>query len=217
MPSARPQSAGKALLAVFLSILLIVLAMAFVDRPLSTWSHDHWHGVEGFVWLTHIVDPIPGLAVLGLAGMGIAALLGWRPGPKARVAIAFCLATLVALAIKDQLKLAFGRTWPETWTNNNPSWIGNGAFGFFPFHGGRGWASFPSGHTTLMSAPMTVLWLAFRRWLWLWAGLVALVAVGLIGADYHWLSDIIAGACLGFASGVGLVWLVCRNTLTMER
>jgi len=28
------------------------------------------------------------------------------------------------------------------------------------------------------------------------------VAVGLLGADYHWLSDIMAGAIVGVATGV---------------
>jgi membrane-associated phospholipid phosphatase len=28
------------------------------------------------------------------------------------------------------------------------------------------------------------------------------VAIGLLGADYHWLSDIVAGATVGVATGV---------------
>ena len=31
-----------------------------------------------------------------------------------------------------------------------------------PFHGGQGWASFPSGHTTLATAPMAVLMIRLR-------------------------------------------------------
>jgi membrane-associated phospholipid phosphatase len=200
--------ATRWLWAVLLCIVMVALSIAGLDRAVSTWSHADFHGLVGFIWLTRIVDPVPPLAALGLAGAGLAALAGWRPGRWGRVLIACCLATLVALAIKDQLKFAFGRTWPETWTNNNPSWIGNGVFGFQPFHGGQGWASFPSGHTTLMAAPMSILWQALPRWRWLWAGLVALVAIGLIGADYHWLSDIIAGAFLGAAAGIGMAALV---------
>jgi hypothetical protein len=80
------------------------------------------------------------------------------------------------------LKLAFGRTWPETWTNRtNPSWIDNGVFGFFPFHGGSGWGSFPS---VIQPSPaaMAVLWCAAAT-----ADLldpVALVVVGLMGAIF---------------------------------
>jgi membrane-associated phospholipid phosphatase len=209
------RSAAAVLLTAALSCaLLIALSYAFVDRPLSTWSHAALHGMNGFIWLTHIVDPIPFLAIGGLAGTGLAAAFGWRPGRRGQVVIACSIAALVAMAIKDQLKFAFGRTWPETWINNNPSWITDGVFAFQFFHGGQGWASFPSGHTTLIAAPITVLWLALPAWRWLWAGLVAAVVVGLIGADYHWASDIIAGTFLGAACGAGVaalfIWIKLR-------
>jgi membrane-associated phospholipid phosphatase len=187
---------------------LVLLAIGFADRPLSTWSHAEFHGQQAFIWLTWIVDPVPPLAVLGLIGAGIAAVAGWRPGARGRVLLALCLATVTALVIKDELKILFGRTWPETWTNGNPSWIGNGTFGFEPLHGGAGWYSFPSGHTTLISAPMAVLWLCVPRLRALWAALVALVVIGLLGADYHWLSDTIAGSYLGTATAVGMVALL---------
>ena len=188
-------------------LVLAGLAIAFVDRPLSTWSHDHLHGLAIFVWLTWIAEPMVPTAMVGLVGAGIAALAGWRPGRWGRALIAVCVATLVAVAIKDQLKFAFGRTWPETWTGGNPAWIGGGVFGFFPFHGGQGWASFPSGHTTVIAAPMSALGRALGRGRWLCALPVVLVALGLIGADYHWLSDTLAGATLGLATGWG-IWAV---------
>jgi membrane-associated phospholipid phosphatase len=188
--------------------VLVGLAIAFADRSLATWAHGTLRDLALFPWMTRIVEPLPAAAALGLACAGVAAVAGWRPGPWGRALIAACLAVLVAAAIKDQLKVAFGRTWPETWTGNNPSWIANGVFGFFPFHGGAGWASFPSGHTTVAAAPSTVLWLASRRWRWVGVVFVAVVAVGLIGADYHWLSDIIAGGWLGIASGAGMAAVV---------
>jgi membrane-associated phospholipid phosphatase len=202
-PSARPF-----LVAAVSCIGLVLLAIGFADRPFSTWAHAKFHGDHGFIWLTWIVDPIPPLAVAGLIGAGIAAAAGWRPGAKGRVLLAACLSTVAALVVKDELKILFGRTWPETWTNNNPSWIGNGTFGFEPLHGGAGWFSFPSGHTTLITAPMMVLWLCVPRLRALWAALIALVVIGLLGADYHWLSDTVAGFYLGLAMAVGMVALL---------
>ena len=202
-PPARPF-----LVAAVSCVVLVLLAIGLVDRPLSTWSHAEFHGDQGFIWLTWIVDPIPPLAALGLIGAGIAAVAGWRPAEKGRVLLAVCLATVAALVVKDQLKILFGRTWPETWTNNNPSWIKDGVFGFEPLHGGAGWFSFPSGHTTLLTAPMVVLWLCVPRLRALWAALIALVVIGLLGADYHWLSDTIAGFFLGTAVAVGMVALL---------
>jgi membrane-associated phospholipid phosphatase len=193
---------GLALL--FSALLMIPVSIEFLDRALASWSFSVLHRPDLAVQLTHIVDPVPPLAGAVLALAGLAALAGWRPGRWGRTAIAASAAVLVAIVIKDELKYAFGRTWPETFVADNPSWIGNGTFGFTPFHGGPGWASFPSGHTTIITAPAAALWNAAPR-LWpLWIILPLLVALGLLGADYHFLGDIIAGAYLGTACGVGM-------------
>jgi membrane-associated phospholipid phosphatase len=59
-----------------------------------------------------------------------------------------------------------------------------------------------------MAAFMAVLWLRVPRLRWLWTTLVSLVALGLFGADYHFVGDIIAGAYLGVACAVGVhAWM----------
>ncbi len=199
-------------LALFASCLAAIgIAVAFVDRPVSTWSHAVLRGFPLFNELTHIVDPLmpAAAAVLAVAGL-TAAFSRWRPGETGLTLIACCLSEEVAYAIKEQLKWAFGRTWPETWTNGNPSWIANGAYGFHFFHGGEGWASFPSGHMTMISAVAAVLWVRARGWRWLWAALVALVAVGLVGSDYHFVGDMIAGTCLGSGCAAGVLALLAH-------
>ncbi len=187
------------------------LSIGFVDRPAATWSHEAFHGAEIFRALTHIVDPVLPLAALGFLVMGFAALTGWRPGPLAYSLFCACMAVLIAVAIKDQAKFAFGRLWPETWVNDNPSWIGGGSYGFFPFHGGTGWSSFPSGHMTVITAPMAVMWRRYPAWRWLAALPVALVALGLYGADFHFVADMIAGTLLG------TVCALCVLALPLER
>lgn len=199
-------------LAILLSCpVLVGFCVAFVDRPAASLAHADFAARRSlFDALTHIVDPIPPLAGLGLAAAALAALFGWRPGPRVRVFLACCLAVVLAIVLKDQLKYAFGRLWPETWVDGNPSFIRDGAYGFFPFHGGRGWASFPSGHTTLVAAPASVLWRRLRGWRPLVALPVALVVVGLFGADYHFAGDMVAGLYLGAACGAGALALVGR-------
>lgn len=187
---------------------VILLCIAFVDQPLATWSHAALHRPVWCVWLTWIADAPAPLATLGILGCLAAWLAGWRPGMAGRLLIGLCLATLAADAAKDVLKLAFGRPWPETWVNNNPSWIGTGTYGFFPFHGGAGWASFPSGHTTSIAAPCAFLCYAVPRLRAVWLALPSLVVVGLLGCDYHFLSDCVAGAGLGAAIAVAALALI---------
>ena len=189
-------------------VLLLVVGVAgcilFVDRPVADFVHARLATQRPlFAALTHIVDPAPVFASLvlvwTLSQIARGRTMSGLEDVLLRTAVSVCAAVLV----KDQLKWAFGRTWPETWTNNNPSWIGNGVYGFFPFHGGQGWFSFPSGHTTVICAVTSVLWLHWPRGRPLYAAAALAVTVGLLGADYHWVSDILAGAALG--TTVGLV------------
>jgi membrane-associated phospholipid phosphatase len=199
--------------AILSGVLLVSLSIAFVDRPAATWSHANLHTIVAFQWLTHLVDPILPLAAILLVVVAVGVASGWQPPAWVRTLVACALAAMIAVIIKDELKFAFGRLWPETWVHGNPSWIANGAYGFFPFHGGQGWESFPSGHMTRIAAVMAVLWQQAPRQRWLWGALVALVALGLFGADYHFIGDIIAGTYLGAACAISVVaWMFPRHT-----
>ncbi len=83
-------------------------------------------------------------------------------------------------------------------------------FGFFPFHCGLGWGSFPSGHTTVIMTTATILWLVRPELRMVWGALVAIVVLGLIGANYHFVSDIVGGLYLGL--GIGLA--IAKPTLS---
>ncbi len=192
-------------------VVLVPLTVLLLDRPVSSWAAASTRGIAIIVALTRISEVLLTLSAVVLAAAGVAWLLGWRPGRVGRAVVVACLAAFVSWALKEQLKYAFGRTWPETWTNNNPSWIKDGVFGFFPFHGGTGWSSFPSGHTTIIAAAMMVLACAYPRLRPLWALPVFLVAIGLIGANYHFLGDIVAGAYLGAACGATMAALALKQ------
>lgn|SRR5262249_43550388 len=65
----------------------------------------------------------------------------------------------------------------------------------------QGYASFPSGHTAVTCAVIAVLWVYCPAWRVLCVHAVLGVDVGLIGANYHFLSDLIAGGFVGTSSG----------------
>jgi membrane-associated phospholipid phosphatase len=48
---------------------------------------------------------------------------------------------------------------------------------------------------------ISVLWMLYPKFRLLYAAVVLAVAVGLIGADYHFLSDVIAGGFVGTSVG----------------
>src|SRR5215472_12421034 len=68
------------------------------------------------------------------------------------------------------------RVWPnldEYLDRKQSSLIQNGAFGFNPFHGGLGFASFPAA----ICSVMTVLWWSYPSWRLAYVACVAAVAI----------------------------------------
>ncbi len=182
-------------------VVLVSVSIAFIDRPLAELMHRLFHRSHWLLPLAGIGQVPKSLAGPALIVAALAAWAGWRPGSRGWSVIACSVAVVIAGSAKDVLKVAFGRTWPETWILNNPSLIGDGVYGFSPFHGGEGWASFPSGHTAAIGAVAGVLWWRAPGLRWLWALLVAATAAGLVADTYHFLGDVIAGGYLGFACG----------------
>jgi membrane-associated phospholipid phosphatase len=63
-------------------------------------------------------------------------------------------------------------------------------------HGGREFSSFPSGHTSATLAVLSMLWICYPR-LRVCVAALAVIA-GLVGANFHFLGNTIAGGFLGF-------------------
>lgn len=183
-------------------ILAMTLSYFFLDRQLAVFLHTYLNGAPLFVWLTYVVNPLAPAASIIAAFIGARALARGSLTHNESALLRLSCAILIAGVLTHELKEVFGRTWPETWVDRNPSYFGNGTYGFFPFHGGRGYAAFPSGHTTAAAAFAGAVWSLWPRLRWLGVALVLIEAIGLLGADYHWLSDIMAGATVGVATGL---------------
>ena len=166
-PMLRPQKSGEipqqslrqALIriagAATICAVLVVVSVALIDRPVASWVHEHL-GYERFAWFTasyggHLLrfgpftlmaspaEALQLLAPLIFVVVAISAAAGSPRGVHAQILLALCLSVFAARETNDVLKEIFGRTWPESWLGDNPSWIRDGAFGFFPFHRGAGW------------------------------------------------------------------------------
>ncbi len=215
------------------SAILVGLSVWLVDRPFASWSHAHL-GDRGFDWFRasydgHVLPIGPfslmaalaqaqePLAILILVILALAAASGLPPRRRGRIALTASLAVLAAGPANGLAKAGFGRTWPESWLGDNPSWIRDGAFGFHPLHGGLAYGSFPSGHAAVITAPATVLWVIWPELRLLWAACIAVVAAGLLGADYHFVSDIVGGITLGAAVGQGMILLLLPCAARLSR
>jgi membrane-associated phospholipid phosphatase len=184
-----------------LTIAGVVVSYFWLDRPIAQFAHDQTQQFRLFELLTRIPEFMIPVVLVFIVALGLRALLG-RSLTRIETVLTLAGASLsIVEIIKDQLKFAFGRTWPETWVRNNPSFIHDGVYGFNPFHGGAGFASFPSGHTAASCAILSVFWICYPRFRGGYALAIALVGIGLVGADFHFLGDVIAGGFLGTLIG----------------
>ena len=215
--SASPAIARGILQGLLACAMLVGLSIGFIDRPLALFIHAHLPpgpGTARFVLqaMARIAELTGGVAMILLVGLGLLRVARGRLSGLAEIGFLFALSVVIAETVKTALKLAFGRAWPETWVNGNPSLIRDGVYGFFPFTGEPGWASFPSGHTTAVCAGMMVLWLLLPRGRPLYTVAALAVPIGLVGMNAHFLGDILAGAYLGGAVGIVTVH-IGRNRL----
>ena len=166
--------------------------------------------------LGHISDPLVPLAIIGFIFFGLQTLSGRSLRKYQATAFLASNAVIIAEGIKDQLKFLFGRTWPETWVENNPSFIHDNAYGFNFMHGGSGYQSFPSGHMAAACAVIAILWIWHPQFRWIYTVAALVVGVGLVVANYHFLSDVFAGAYVGISTG-WMVAAICGKLLQPVR
>jgi membrane-associated phospholipid phosphatase len=184
------------------TVAAVIVCYFFVDKPLALFIHARFLQFRSFfILVTFIPDPFLVIAAAVIVVVGLRRVMGRPLSRPYAVALLWSIGLFVTVALKNFFKLAFGRTWPETWINDNPSFIRDGVYGFNPFHGGKGFAAFPSGHMATICFAMTVLWICYPRLRAAYALLIAVVAVGLMGANYHFLSDIFAGSFIGVSIG----------------
>lgn len=207
----RLQAWLAALVAVTVAVAISYL---WLDRPIAVWVHANqagYHSRAILEPLTHIPDPLIPLAAALFFALGLWALAGCPLYKICEVTVVCSFSVVMGEEIKNGLKWVFGRPWPETWKNDNPSFITHHAYGFHWFDGGGVYSSFPSGHMTATLAVISVLWICYPLLRPLYVLAVVAVAVGLVGSNFHFLGDVIAGGFLGATVGWMTLLLVQRE------
>jgi membrane-associated phospholipid phosphatase len=184
-------------LASLASVAMVVVAcVIWVDRPIALLAYE-WFGRHRSV--QHLAGT-PGffgpLAILAFTVLLVRWLMARRFGTIDIVAT-LCIITLAIVEpLKSWLKFVFGRTWPAY---GQPSLIFEAAYGFHPFHGGSDFDSFPSGHSAAVCAVAVILWTYLPMIRAFCAATVAAILASLVAGDFHFLSDVIAGAFVGIS------------------
>ncbi len=188
----------------------VVVSMLYIDRPVASYMSEHTRPLGLLRWTVelHRWADEASLVIIVCCALLAAAAPQHRPRSHGLTATLFLTACTVIMtrAIKDQLQLAFGRTWPETWVDDNPSFIRDQVFRFDFFRGGEAYSSFPSGTTATITAMFAVMWFWYPRGRPLYATVIGLVVATLITSDFHFVSDILAGGFIGMSAG----WFAIR-------
>jgi membrane-associated phospholipid phosphatase len=108
--------------------------------------------------------------------------------------------------VKATLKYAFGRINTRFWLQHP------GAREFHWFHGSAAYSGFPSGHMAVFTVLVIALSIFYPRYKTLYGLFLALLAFALIATNYHFISDIIAGAYVGvIVHSFTQYWLTIRR------
>jgi membrane-associated phospholipid phosphatase len=112
----------------------------------------------------------------------------------------------VAFFFKSVLKFIVGRI-------NTRFWLLHLRHEHFHwFHGKGNYSSFPSGHMAVFTVLAAALWHFYPRYRIVNLGFLTALALALILTNYHFLSDIIAGAYLGL-----IVHVIMLQTIRLLR
>ena len=201
-----------AILALTGTSILVLVSMAFYDRPVDLYLHARGPDLHALFELTGSLGEAWGWLLL--FGLGFAAL-HWGGGlprlravaPRMRAlsaAPAFLFAAVAAAGlVVDVLKILFGRVRPKLLFRSD-------LYGFTWFSWRPDHWSFPSGHTTTIVALMAALWWLWPRHLLFYLLVATIVAASRIVVGAHYPSDVIAGALIAILSTRGVVWVFAR-------
>ena len=193
----------------------VTVSFQWLDRPIALLIYDIFGGRRIPTELPDRILKIPLATAIVFVICGLVAIMG-RCFLKRETAVAMCtISTLAAIIIKDQLKFAFGRTWPDTWGPGIVSLARDNVYGFHFFQTGKSFEAFPSGHAAVAAAVISVVWILFPRLRVICAIGVVVVDLGLVALNLHFLSDVVAGSFVGISTGLFTVALWRASDLGM--
>lgn len=190
--------------------LLIALSYAFLDRRIALLVKHLWLFSHRFSFFsTEIPDFLPHVVILITGTAWIVFFYLIRKNiynTHTRFFQLIAITVPLAHVVKAILKFAFGRINTRYWLQHPH------AIEFHWFHGSANFHGFPSGHTAVFTVLAVACSTFYPRYQSFYFAGLTLLALALIVTNYHFLSDIIAGAYVGV-----LVHAVTHYCLTFQR
>lgn len=183
----------------FVIVSVLSYGKSYLAEPVDLWWNDLMGDGRSDVglflaWIPAVVGGPMWMLVIGLVIVGTFLLLRWK---LAALMVAAAMVTSVILA--SPLSFLVAKTRPEgSLAESVPT-------------------SFPSGHTAMAATLAVIFGFMVRHWIAWVLGVVwvVLMAWGRTYLQAHWLTDVIAGACLGVIAG-SMVWYSV-NTIRRRR
>lgn len=194
---AAERISARGLIVAGLAVAASLLSIRFMDAPLFEFislhfDHDAIHRL------------VIRSGVILAAAIAIAALVSLHGAQSTRLRKVLTVAiygAISAIGTNDFIwKEIFARPLPD------PHGSSDQVFVFFHTVNSAN-SSFPSGHSALAVAAVTVLWHYYPGWWKLYLAFLTAIAFFLLGGEWHYLSDLIAGALWG--------WICASVSLTL--
>jgi membrane-associated phospholipid phosphatase len=179
-----------------LLVCAIIVAFAFLrlDVPLALyfWNVGHLRSPLNTAFGSRLILSAEAAVILFTV---VARLVRGRIPVLIETLAMACLVSMCAYVVNDHiLKIFFGVL--------NPADVVGGAGHRFNFWMGSEGSSFPSGHMVLAGAFAGFFMRLYKASTWFFSALLLIAAGLLLVGDWHFLSDIIAGAFLGTSAGM---------------
>lgn len=186
---------GKWIGATLLLTPLLILCVRFLDVPVALYVKSHLYSNTRWSKLTGNLPDL--LLMVVLLSTSVAFSVYLFRSRKGIFDAATGFAKLVAWAApasfvaKHLLKTVFGRITTRHWLQNPD------LYGFQWFQRRPGFEGFPSGHMLVIVTLLAALWRFYPTSRPLCFAAAVLLGVALVATNYHFVSDVVAGAYLG--------------------
>jgi membrane-associated phospholipid phosphatase len=185
----------KRLTGAMLVVPVIVLCVRFLDIPLALFVKHHLYGNRKW---SHLTSTLPDLLLLVVCVTTLIACTLYLTRSKRGIYDALTsfdkLLAWTAPAsylAKSVLKFVFGRVNTRYWL------LQPDLYGFHWFQNLNNCEGFPSGHMLVIAALLAAFWRFYPKLRPLCLAGGTLLAVALVATNYHFLSDVLAGAYAG--------------------